>query len=318
MKKSGIDTAAAWFIAVFLAVVGLTTSYFIVNVASTDPHQLMMDEIEEIEKNKVKALTDAQTSEDSSKDEGEQGEKNGEKALVVDEPENSTEALWSYRGRSGPDYWGHLNSGFLNCKTGRKQSPIDINNPLHSAEEISFNMNYGFSKLKMSNTGKSYIGSFEPGSFVSFQDEIYNLKELSLHLPSEHTIDGIPYDMEMQLLHYNSEGNALAIGIFLEESRHQNHVLTKIWEAFPNEKGGESEPLHINVAELLPKDSRFFTYDGSLTTPPCTQGVHWVLFSKPAQISPDQVDKFISIYRNNSRPIQGINKRSIYVNNFKK
>ena len=319
MSKFGLDGVGAWFLAAFLAAFGFGTSYFLVDVAAKDPANLMLEEIETMEREKAQAASEFETNQQGEADsEVRQEETQDSEGQIAQNDHNESESLmsnWSYRGKNGPDFWGHLDRSFLNCKIGREQSPIDINNPMASEEDISFRLQYRSSKLRIHNNGQTFVGSFDPGSYVEYKGEIYNLKEFSLHLPSEHTVDGIPRDMEMQFLHYNSQGKALSVGVFLEEGLEPNQTLSKIWDLLPMEEGASSREIRVDSSKILPQASRYYVYQGSMTSPPCSQGVEWVLFSKSVGVSTEQVNKFISIYRNNSRPIQGINKRKIYVGN---
>ncbi|HEY9662199.1 MAG TPA: carbonic anhydrase family protein, partial [Allocoleopsis sp.] len=198
------------------------------------------------------------------------------------------------------------------CQTGLQQTPIDVENAV-LAEVDALNLSYQAAPLKLLNNGHTIQVNYAPGSSIQWNGETFNLVQFHFHHPSEHHVAGSPYDMEMHLVHRNSAGDRLAvIGVFLQQGE-ANALLQPIWDAMPLAKSDERtvENVQIDVAQLLPTDRRFYTYYGSLTTPPCSEGVLWFVMEQPIEVSQEQIRKFAALFPLNARPIQPINYRYV-------
>lgn len=221
---------------------------------------------------------------------------------------------FGYKGESGPDYWHELNQGWVLCAEGTIQSPINIDNNNIAADEISLSteFNYKSTDLQVLNTGTTILVNYEEGSSFIVDGEIYNLKQFHFHSPSEHTVNGSHYDLELHVVHLNENEEICVVGVLINSGEH-NESFGKILDQLNNDKAGQNEIIKFNAAELLPQsNSSFYYYEGSLTTPPCSEGVKWVIQKDPVTVSKTQIEKFRKIMYGNNRPVQPINERNVY------
>ncbi len=225
--------------------------------------------------------------------------------------EESHEATpWSYEGESGPDAWGTLDPAYERCATGQTQSPVDIAAIVMSdLADITFN--YQPSALDILNTGHTIQVDYEAGSWIELDGQTYELRQLHFHTPSEHTIGGKPFEMEMHLVHKNADDEIAIVGVMIREGL-ENGAIAPVWENMPTESGGTMMPAGVfNVADLLPEKQTSYRYNGSLTTPPCTEGVKWIVLTTPIELSAAQIAAFEDIFEFNNRPVQPLNERTI-------
>ena len=308
MKKMGIDQTSAWLFAIILTCASFASIYLLLDMLATDPSQRMVEEIAMME-----ATDDEESSEPEKLEKEDASSQEPQQAPVKSSQSMGGITPWSYRGKSGPDFWGSLSDDYMDCQIGREQSPIDINNPIRTGELKNLIFRYKASSVDIVNDGHSISGSFNPGNYLEYQGASFSLVSFSLHLPSEHTVDGIPFDMELQLVHQGDNGKSLNLGIFIEEGNRPNKYLAPVWKRMPKKAQQSGGEVTLDLMKLLPKNRKYNAYQGSQTTPPCREGVEWLLLVQAIKVSSKQIDEFIEIYRNNSRPIQGINKRSEFV-----
>ncbi len=226
-------------------------------------------------------------------------------------PAKEKEVHWSYSGEHGPAHWGDLKPEYAPCKDGKSQSPIDIEKT-YATKLGSLDINYRPSPLNLVNNGHTIQQNYESGSYVTINGMKYNLIQFHFHTPSEHTVNGKHYAMELHLVHKNKNGRLAVIGVFFKEGKFNKELQTLI-DNFPS---GINHPnlnkaILINAALLLPKDRSFYRYYGSLTTPACTEGVLWNVIESPLEASKEQIGKFKSLMGNNARPVQPLNDRFV-------
>jgi carbonic anhydrase len=217
---------------------------------------------------------------------------------------------WGYTGSEAPAYWADLSPGYSLCRTGRQQSPIDIDETGANPKLLPIRFLYREGLLVLENSGLAVEGRPAPGSYVEVDGERYDLRLVRFHTPSEHKVAGAPYDMEMQLLHSSADGERLHISVFFEEGG-THKLLDKLWAHLPEEVGRAGASVAFNLETLLPSRRVYFHYRGSLTTPPCTEGVKWFVLSQSVDASSKQIDQLSSRVLRNIRPIQGLNGRKV-------
>jgi carbonic anhydrase len=210
---------------------------------------------------------------------------------------------WSYQGDGGPTDWGKLKPEFATCALGKRQSPIDIRGGVKvELEPVKFDYQpTGFAVVDNGHTVQVNLG---PGNAIEVMGRRYDLLQFHFHRPSEERIDGRQFDMVAHLVHKDPEGRLAVVAVLLDRGSAHPLVQT-VWNNLPLEKGDEvraSASLDLNG--LLPHDRRYYTYMGSLTTPPCSEGVLWMVMAQPVGIAPDQVAVFSRLYPMNARPIQ--------------
>jgi carbonic anhydrase len=225
-------------------------------------------------------------------------------------PPSALADSWGYTGKINPENWGKLSPDFQACQNGTEQSPID----LPDAVDLGFKdlaIDYHYSPLTLFNNGLTLRGDYQPGSWIQLGDQAYELLQFHFHSPSEHQIAGKAFDMELHLVHRNQAGALVVIGVLIEKGK-QNPMVQKIWDVMPNEVNVEKRipELQINVEKLLPKDRSFYRYTGSLTTPPCSEGVEWIVMRETIALSPNQISRFQQAFPQNARPIQPMNQRT--------
>ena len=218
---------------------------------------------------------------------------------------------WSYTGPNGPEHWGALEPDFAECKLGQHQSPIDIRDARQqSLPPIQFA--YKTSPLKITNNGHTVQISYAPGSFIVVGGKQYELRQFHFHHPSEEHIQGKPYDMVIHLVHADSEGHLAVVAVLVKQGK-ANAALQKLWDHLPAAEGEEESPagVEVNAAGLLPENLSYYTFTGSLTTPPCSESVTWFVLKTPLEVSPAEVEAFAKLYPHNARPIQPLNGRPV-------
>ncbi len=222
---------------------------------------------------------------------------------------------WGYGGAENPTEWGKLSPEFAACENGKNQSPIDIHSveisPVHQAASARIKFYYQPTPLEVVNNGHTVQVNYAEGSSVTIDGQEYKLKQFHFHTPSEHTVKGKSYAMEAHLVHQNQKGEYAVIALFIEPGE-ENKLMETVWENIPETgKVKAVNNVKINVANFLPKSESNYHYVGSLTTPPCHEGVNWYIFREPIQASREQINQFNEIYSVNSRPVQPINNRHI-------
>ena len=225
--------------------------------------------------------------------------------------EKNLQAHWDYMGVEGPEHWGMLTNEYMTCETGHRQSPINITMTHHGDHQQRLVFHYQTSELHELNNGHTIQVSHVSGCRVDLNDRRYKLRQFHFHAPSEHHIEGKAFPMEMHMVHQDQNGHVLVLAAMLEADR-PSPVLTKLWNWLPDQIGQEvSVPLELSLADLLPKNTHHYTYSGSLTTPPCTEGVQWIVLKEPIHIAQQDVDRFVGIIGQNARPIQPLEGRHI-------
>lgn len=225
-------------------------------------------------------------------------------------------ARWDYYGKTGPLGWGKLDPAYRLCSQGKEQSPIDIRGAKLNKSLQPIEFHYMAATVELENTGNTVVVHVKPGSYIVAGGIRYDLQQLDFHHPSEEAVNGKLTDMDVHLTHKSSDGKLAVLAVRLSEERGDpNATLAALWQHLPPEAGKtEKDPDMVNPGGLLPGDRGYWTYTGSLTTPPCTEGVRWFVFEQPVSISRAQLLAFANLYRINSRPLQDRNGRRIEAN----
>jgi carbonic anhydrase len=217
---------------------------------------------------------------------------------------------WSYEGVSGPPHWGDLSPDYSQCKTGQEQSPINIVNPT-AATLPPINFHYSPSPLKLIDNGHTVQVNYAPGSYIVVGDKRYDLVQFHFHHPSEEAIDGKHYDIVIHLVHKNAEGRLAVVAVLFREGT-GNAAIEAMIDHLPTAKEQQvATDATIDAAMLLPTTRSYYTFGGSLTTPPCTEGVTWFVLQTPSTISSSELGTLARLYPNNARPLQPLNARTI-------
>jgi carbonic anhydrase len=223
---------------------------------------------------------------------------------------------WSYTGETGPEFWYSLDAAYTVARDGKAQSPIGIQAEaaLGDGAFTAATIQYQSALFEVENNGHTIeiipeeIGEANAITLDSVQ---FILQQAHFHAPSEHTIDGVPADMELHLVHRDANGNLAVIGILINEGE-DNAVFGELFASLPAE-GSAALETPINLADLFTGVRHLFRYDGSLTTPPCTEGVKWSVAVQPITAAATQIEAFTALYSGNNRPIQPLNERPVYL-----
>jgi len=218
---------------------------------------------------------------------------------------------WAYEGKEGPKDWGKLDPTFAVCSTGGRQSPIDIKGA-KKADLPVLKFNYNAVPLNIIDNGHTIQANYAPGSTLTVGDKTYTLKQFHFHHPSEEHINGKGYELVAHLVHADADGHLAVVAVLLKKGS-ANAFLETVWKNFPAEKGKavDVSTVTLNVKDLLPADLGYYTFAGSLTTPPCSEGVTWYVLKSQVSLSGDQVAAFTKLYPMNVRPIQPMNDREL-------
>lgn len=248
---------------------------------------------------------------------------NHEQKKVADTAAQTTSARpaeWHYEGEKGPANWGTLDPAYSLCADGKNQSPINIMKT--ESGHVDFSLDYKSTSLRIAhhefineilNNGHTIQVTVDSGSHLTLNGKQFNLKQFHFHAPSEHTIDGKHAPLEMHMVHQSIDGNLAVIGILFKESTEANPNLTTIIANFPAQKGQKLhlEDLQLDINQSLPKSLHAYHYVGSLTTPPCSENVQWLVLKEPSLASADQLAAFSSKISPNNRPVQQLNQRMV-------
>jgi len=218
---------------------------------------------------------------------------------------------WTYAGAAGAANWHKISPEFALCGQGQRQSPIDIKDGIRvSLDGIKFD--YKPSALKVVNNGHTVQVAYDPGSSITVGGSTFDLVQFHFHRPAEERVNGRPFDMVAHLVHKSKEG-ALAVVAVLMMVGDENPFIKMLWNHLPLDVGMDEMPagVTIDATQLLPKIRGYFTYMGSLTTPPCTEGVRWIVMRTPVQVSRTQVNTFGRLYEMNARPVQPAHARLV-------
>ena len=246
---------------------------------------------------------------------------------------------WGYEGDHGPLHWGKLGPDTALCEKGMNQSPIDLlrthkttlNDLQISYRDAPFQVvNNGHTLQEvepLSETAKSRYPKhgqtalhYDRDSTIVFDEDLYLLEQFHFHTPSEHTIDNRHYPMELHLVHHNERHETAVVAVFMEEGKHNpffeaflQHAPTKVGEV------NNDRSQAVNPINLLPERKSYYLYSGSFTTPPCSEGVAWIVMQDPIEVSAEQIKKFRTLVgHDNVRPIQPMHKRFVLESNFDK
>ena len=192
-----------------------------------------------------------------------------------------------------------LTPKYMTCETGRQQSPINITMVHHGHHSKTLVFQYQTSELHEMKIGHTIQVSHTSGCHLDLDDRMYQLRQFHFFKPSDHHIDGHAFSMEMHLVHQDERGHILVIATMLEVGV-EEPVLGQLWEWLPKQIGQDvSIPLNLRLTDILPTNTRHFSYSGSLTTPPCTEGVQWIILEKPILISQQGVGQFVHLIGHN-------------------
>lgn len=223
----------------------------------------------------------------------------------------ASDADWSYEGETGPATWGRLSPSFAPCAVGRNQSPIDIHGAFKTSRR-EFRANYRQAGKEIVNTGHTVQINFSPGNTLELDDGLYELKQVHFHTPSENRIAGKSFPLEAHFVHMDAKGDAAVIAVMFEEGKN-SPAWKQISAMLPDAKGESTKLKAVFTADqTMPQSKGYYRFSGSLTTPPCSEGVPWLVMKTPLSASKEQIQTLAKVmHGHNNRPIQPLNGRVI-------
>lgn len=215
---------------------------------------------------------------------------------------------WTYEGSEGPDRWSALSNDFAAC-SGWHQSPVNLAGT-HSGDNGDITLNWKPFIPKVLNNGHTIQAAAAAGNTIKLGDKTYTLQQMHFHHPSEHTVDGKSFPLEAHFVNKDADGKLLVLGVLIDVGK-ANPEIAKLWEVAPKTVGDAQAKSVVDFSKLVPISSKFYRYSGSLTTPPCSEIVEWVVFADPITASKEQIDAFAKLYPANNRPVQALHDRTI-------
>ena len=220
-------------------------------------------------------------------------------------------APWTYEGETGPEAWGRLSPEFAVCETGTMQSPINLagaaTTPLPGPT-----FRYAAAPLEIANLGHTLQVNYAPGNTLVLGDQTYELVQYHFHTPAEHLLRGQSYPMAAHLVHRNAAGQLAVVGVLIREGA-ENAALRPVFSQPPTTAGEVRRDAStlVSAEALLPRDQTNYRYPGSLTTPPCTEGVQWIVMAEPIEMSQAQIAAVRNIIHTTNRPVQPLGERTL-------
>ena len=227
-------------------------------------------------------------------------------AVMAAAPETSH---WSYTGDTGPAHWADIDDDFSMCGLGRNQSPVDIDGAI-DAELPPLQLDYATTGTRVFNNGHTVQVASPEGNTLTLDGDLFTLQQMHFHAPSEHTVDGQRFPLEAHLVHSDKDGNLAVVTVLFEEGE-ENAALRSLADSLPDTAGERADVTDtVNFTQMLPAQHDYYRLNGSLTTPPCSEGVRWVIMQSTQGISSEQVESFsAAIGDANNRPLQPLNAR---------
>ncbi len=220
---------------------------------------------------------------------------------------------WSYTGPNGPGHWADMSQEFKLCGSGKEQSPINISGA-KSKNLPAIQFDYKPGSLEMLHNGHTVLIKRAKGNNVIIGGEQYELLQFHFHAPGENTVDGKTFPMEIHLVHKNAKGKIMVLGVFVRAGT-KNAVLDKAWNHMPKQSGDRRKvaSVNINAIDLLPTDRSYYRFKGSITIPPCSEGIEWIVLKTPVEVSDEQIKQFSQVVGANARPVQPVYSRTLYM-----
>ena len=217
---------------------------------------------------------------------------------------------WSYSGEEGPEYWAQLSPEWARCGNGNRQSPIDIRDGFKLELEAPL-FEYQPSRFSVLDNGHTIQANINSPNFASLMGRRFQLLQFHFHRPAEERLEGRGYEMVLHLVHKDDEGRLMVVAVMIEPGA-PNAQVQSVWNNLPLEKNESLTPAsRLELEQLLPARRDYYTYMGSLTTPPCSEGVLWVVMKQAITLSPQQINIFARLYPMNARPLQPAGDRLI-------
>lgn len=300
-----MDQGLAWMLAFLLAGTGCSGFYWWANYVASEEHA------------KLISLGSEPTPVPSAAPQKSDHEGKPEAHVANDTHDAVTEAekpaaakinaalpsAWGYQGSQGPRYWSRLDPAYLDCGAARGQSPVDLDNTKLDQKLTPIIFSYRDSNLVTTLRGQELLATVSGNNYVEIEGDRFNLHSISIHTPSEHHLQSVPYELELQLNHHSPSGELAVLAIFVAAGN-RSEDLELLLSSLPKGDGDEREIAAFPLMKLLPKKKTYFHYKGSMTTPPCTGNVAWYVFTTSLEAASRDIERAVRLVINNSRSMQ--------------
>lgn len=224
----------------------------------------------------------------------------------AEEPAPMEKASWSYEGATGPAAWGSLDGAFGECSGGVEQSPVALVEDDAQSEVLpALSFSYGEATLDVVDSGHGFTATPSGENMLMVGEDTYSLLQFHAHTPSEHTLNGESFPMAVHFVHQNDAGDLAVVGVLI-----QSGEANATYDAYTAQSGGAAGSA-VALIDMLPSDYSYMTYPGSLTTPPCSEGVRWIVLKESITLSPEQIEVFASAHGVTNRPVQPLGERTV-------
>lgn len=232
--------------------------------------------------------------------------KDAAKAKDSQPKEKKKTPSWGYKGKGGPKHWAKLNPEFSLCQDGKEQSPVALTRTALKNDERAITLDYGEALVKVSRKEKPLTYFLRSRHYVELEEKTYRLIQFHFHWPSEHTLDGLYTPLELHFVHKSKEGENLVLGVFIKAGPETHREMEQLIDSVESR-----EKVYVELESLLPAPGRrdFFYYMGSRSTPPCKEGVHWIMLEHSIKISENQIEALQRLMPKTQRPLQKLYKR---------
>ncbi|MDH4120963.1 MAG: carbonic anhydrase family protein [Deltaproteobacteria bacterium] len=215
---------------------------------------------------------------------------------------------WTYEGNNGPAHWGDLDNAFEACKVGKEQSPIDVPGTAPKSSR-KLEIHYQPAPVDLVNNGHTLQMTVAPGSYIVLDGTRYDLVQFHFHTPGENAVAGKTGDMVVHFVHKNAKGALAVIDVRMTAGA-ANPVVTALWKFFPKKADEKAlDKSTVNPAGMLPGSQTFYSFAGSLTTPPCSEGVTWMVMDQTISVDAKDLKTFGQVFGKNARPLQPMGSR---------
>ncbi|MCK5524058.1 MAG: carbonic anhydrase family protein [Thiomargarita sp.] len=272
------------------------------------------DNAEENNESEVKA-EESEVKAEKAQESDAKVEESHESDAKAEENHSNDTPHWSYKGDTGPAHWGSLSEEYALCGNGKQQSPIDIVNSVKT-DLPPLEFNYNPIGLTIENNGHTIKITTDKVGSLTIGENTYQLLQFHTHAPSEGAINGKRADMVIHMVHQNAQEKLAVVSVYLEKGETANPLIDALWKVMPKTPGEpQQHDVQIDVNQLLPEDKNYYTFEGSLTTPPCTEGVKWIILKQTMSISAEQLVQYQAVYPENVRPLQPLNDSEVFSSN---
>lgn len=221
------------------------------------------------------------------------------------------DAHWTYEGRNGAEHWGDMQKEFAACKLSKEQSPINIEvAKTQKAKLAPIAFSYAAGAAEIVNNGHTIQVNLPAGGSIKLGQDEYQLLQFHFHTPSEEKINGKNYPLVAHFVHKNGDGKLAVVAVLMKEGK-ENAALKSVFAGLPAKEGDKTALAMLNPAEVLPATQAYYSFMGSLTTPPCSDDVRWQVLQQPVEVSKQQIAAFRALYKMNARPVQPLNGRVV-------